>query len=59
MTKGDALAAARKIKDFSEEFEWLHVVGGSDLDLWEAMGEVRNELATEYHQPLFILLLAA
>ena len=42
MTKGDALAAARKIKDFSEEFEWLHVVGGSDLDLWEAMGEVRN-----------------
>ena len=26
MTKGDALAAARKIKDFPEEFEWLHVV---------------------------------
>ena len=59
MTKGDALAAARKIKDFSEEFEWLHVVGGSDLDLCEAMGEVRNELATEYHKPLFILMEAA
>lgn len=59
MTKGDALAAARKIKDFPEEFEWLHVVGGSDLDLWEAMGEVRNELATEYHKPLFILMEAA
>ena len=32
---------------------------GSDLDLWEAMGEVRNELATEYHKPLFILMEAA
>lgn len=35
------------------------MVGGSDLDLWEAMGEVRNELATEYHKPLFILMEAA
>lgn len=59
MTKGDALAAARKVKDFPEEFEWLHVVGESDMDLWEAMGEVRDELATEYHKPLFVLMEAA
>lgn len=59
MTKGDALAAARKIKDFPEEFEWLHVVGESDMDLWEAMGEVRDELFTEHHKPLFVLMEAA
>ena len=27
LSKGDVLAAARKVKDFPEEFEWLHVVG--------------------------------
>lgn len=59
MTKGDALAAARKVKDFPEEFEWLHVVGESDMDLWEAMGEVRNELFTDHHKPLFVLMEAA
>ena len=59
MTKGDALAAARKIKDFPEEFEWLHVVGGSDLDMWTAMGELRDELAVDYHKPLFVLMEAA
>lgn len=59
MTKGDVLEAARKIKDSTEEFEWLHVVGESDVDLWKAMGELRNELANDYHKPMFVLMEAA
>ena len=59
LSKGDVLAAARKVKDFPEEFEWLHVVGDSDLDMWTAMGKLRDELAADYHKPLFVLLEAA
>lgn len=35
MTNGDVLGAIEKIKSFNEEFEFVHIVGGSTVELWE------------------------
>lgn len=56
MTNGDILAAVEKVKNFSEEFEFIHVVGESALPLWQAMDEVQKGLFTVHHKPAFILL---
>lgn len=34
MTNGDVLGAIEKIKSFNEEFEFVHIVGGSTVELW-------------------------
>lgn len=56
MTNGDVLAAIDKIKQFAEEFEFIHIVGESDLPLWQAVSEARKELAETYHKPVFVLM---
>lgn len=55
MTNGDVLAAVEKVKNFSEEFEFIHVVGESALPLWQALDEVQKELFATYHKPAFFL----
>lgn len=55
MTNGEVLAAVEKVKNFSEEFEFVHVVGGSALPLWQAMDEAQKELFATYHKPAIIL----
>ena len=55
MTNGDVLAAVEKVKNFSDAFEFIHVVGESALPLWLAMDEVQVELFSTYHKPVFIL----
>lgn len=54
-TNGDILAAFEKIKNFSQEFEFIHIVGPSALPLWQAVSEAQQELMTAYHKPAFIL----
>ena len=44
MTNGDVLAAFTKLQKFAEEYEFIHVVGESDLDLWQAVSEAQIEL---------------
>ena len=56
MTNGDVLDAIEKIKEFSEEFEFIHIVGESSLALWIAVSEAQKELATVYHKPAFFLM---
>ena len=59
MTNGDVLAAVDKLKQFNQEFEFIHVVGESTLPLWLALSEAQKELLTIYHKPAFVLLEAA
>ncbi|MDE6456557.1 MAG: DUF2586 family protein, partial [Dysosmobacter sp.] len=59
MTNGDVLAAVDKLKEFTQEFEFIHIVGESALPLWQAMSEAQKELMNVYHKPAFILLEAA
>ena len=59
MTNGDVLAAADKLKAFSQAFEFIHIVGESGLPLWQAMSESQRELMDTYHKPAFVLLEAA
>ena len=55
MTNGDVLAAVDKLKQFNQEFEFIHVVGESTLPLWLALSEAQKELLTIYHKPAFVL----
>lgn len=59
MTNGDVLAAVDKLKQFNQEFEFIHVVGESTLPLWLALSEAQKELSAIYHKPAFVLLEAA
>lgn len=59
MTNGDVLAAMAKLKNFGEEFELVHIVGGSDLALWQAVSELQLELRDVYHKPFFVVMEAA
>ncbi len=59
MTNGDVLAALDKLKTFTQEFEFIHIVGGSSYPLWQAVSEAQKELMNVYHKPAFVLLEAA
>lgn len=55
-TNGDILEAFGKLKDFSREFEFVHVAGPAALPLWQAVSEVQQELMDRHHKPFFVLL---
>lgn len=59
MTNNDVLNAIDKIKTFNQEFEFVHIVGGSTLPLWQAVSEAQQELMKVYHKPAFFLFEAA
>lgn len=59
MTNSDVLAAMDKLKEFSQEFEFIHIVGSSTLPLWQAVSEAQKELAESCRKPAFVLLEAA
>lgn len=56
MTNGDVLAAIEKLKGFSEEYEFIHIVGESDLPLWLAVAEAQIQLRDAYHKPVFFMM---
>lgn len=59
MTNGDVLAAMEQLKRFHQEFEFIHIVGGSSLPLWQAVSEAQKELMEVSRKPAFVLLEAA
>ena len=59
MTNGDVLAAIEKLRNFNQEFEFVHIVGGSTLALWQAVSTAQKELMDTYHKPAFFILEAA
>lgn len=56
MTNGDVLAAITKLQNFAEEYEFVHIVGESDLALWQAVGEAQVQLFEIYHKPMFFVM---
>ena len=56
MTNGDVLKAITKLQSFAEEYEFVHIVGESDLPLWQAVGEAQTELFETYHKPMFFVM---
>lgn len=59
MTNGDVLNAITKLQNFAEEYEFVHIVGESDLALWQAVGEAQVQLFEVFHKPMFFVLEAA
>ena len=59
MTNGDVLAAIGKLKNFAQEYEFIHIVGESDLPLWQAVSEAQVQLRDVYHKPVFVMMEAA
>lgn len=59
MTNSDVLDAMTKLKNFSEEVEFVHIVGGSNLALWQAVSELQVELRDVYHKPVFVMMEAS
>ncbi|MCD7948312.1 MAG: DUF2586 domain-containing protein [Oscillospiraceae bacterium] len=56
MTNGEVLDAIAKLRNFSQEYEFVHVVGDSSLPLWQAVSEAQLELQDTYKKPVFFLL---
>ncbi len=59
MTNGDVLNAITKLQNFAEEYEFVHIVGESDLALWQAVGEAQEQLFLTFHKPMFFVMEAA
>ena len=59
MTNGDVLKAITKLQNFAEEYEFVHIVGESDLALWQAVGEAQEQLFKTFHKPMFFVMEAA
>ena len=59
MTNGDVLNAITKLQNFAEEYEFVHIVGESDLALWQAVGEAQEQLFKVFHKPMFFVMEAA
>ena len=56
MTNGDVLNAITKLQNFAEEYEFVHIVGESDLALWQAVGEAQVQLFETFHKPMFFVM---
>ncbi len=56
MTNGDVLVAMDKLKTFSAEYEFVHIVGESVLALWQAVSAAQAELQETYKKPMFFVL---
>lgn len=56
MTNGDVLNAVMKLQNFAEEYEFVHIVGESDLALWQAVGEAQVQLFETFHKPMFFVM---
>lgn len=59
MTNGDVLNAITKLQNFAEEYEFVHIVGESDLALWQAVSEAQEQLFQNVHKPMFFVMEAA
>lgn len=59
MTGGDVTAAFSRLHHFTEEYEFIHVVGESTLTAWQAVSAAQKELEVTYKKPAAVILEAA
>lgn len=56
MTNGDILLAAEKLRDINTAYEFVHIVGATEADLWAAISVKQKELLEQYKKPVFFVL---
>lgn len=56
MTNDDVLQACGKLKDISTAYEFVHVVGPAQPELWAAVSVKQKELLDRYRKPVFFVL---
>lgn len=56
MTNADVINSIERLKNFNEEYEFVHIVGEAQKDLWSAVSAQQLVLAQQYHKPVFFVL---
>ena len=56
MTNQDILTALEKLKNISTIFEYVHIVGETDPELWVAVAAMQESLEKLWHKPAFFIL---
>lgn len=56
MTNNDVLAAVGRLKDISTAYEFVHIVGATNPELWAAVSVKQRELLDHYRKPVFFVL---
>lgn len=56
MTNANVIAAIAQLRNLSETFEFVHIVGESSADLWAAVAAEQLTLYSTYHKPVFFML---
>jgi hypothetical protein len=56
MTNSDVISAIDKLKNFTGEYEFVHIVGESTLALWQAVSAAQAELQADYKKPMFFIM---
>lgn len=56
MSNEDVLAKLEQLHNFSESFEFVHIVGESSSAMWKAVSTAQNMLRDTYHKPLFFVM---
>lgn len=55
-TNGEILTAMEQIKQMRQEFEFIHIVGGTGVELWAAVSAFQQQLESVYKKPAFVLM---
>lgn len=56
MTNSDVLTTLDMVKTIKEEFEFVHIVGESHIELWKAVSAKQLTLQETYHKEAFIIM---
>ena len=56
MTNQDILSALETLKNISTIFEYVHIVGETEPELWAAVSTAQKELEKTWHKPTFFIL---
>lgn len=56
MTNSDVLAALDQVKNITTAFEFIHIVGESQKELWSAVSSKQTELQEKSHKNAFVML---
>lgn len=52
----DVTAAVNKLKDMTNEYEYVHIVGGCSADMWAVISTLQKQLMEKNHKQLFFML---
>ena len=55
MNNQDVLDAVVSLRNFSQEFEFVHIVGASGKALWASLVTLADDYLTKYKRPLFFV----